>query len=209
MYGNELDTLTLDVNESGTSTADIARVAATWQALAKMAAERYRDVRNDTLGSSLRAVARSQGVKGVTLKVPGMGKVTLTAPDPTATVADHDAFAEWVDGFGDNDLVEWRWHVAVVDHDVAAHADNFDDLRSALRIEEVAYVSTGAIDALCNNGIVKVTDNAVVHVATGEVVPGTSVDTAAAQVRITVDRDVRDAVYARLRAALPAGDGDL
>lgn len=211
------DLLALDPETS--STADVARAAAGWQLLGNIAGERYAALRNGALTVRLDRAAADQGVDGLTIKVPELGKVTRTAPEPRPRIEDDDALASWLDDLPERPVeVEWRDRVVVVDHAAAAAiirkagTDVEDDgelldLRDRLlRIERTAYLPPVAdvVAALVDAGLVAVTDTRVVELATGVPVPGFTVDRAAPpQTRITVDAAVKREVAARFDAVLP------
>lgn len=223
---SELETFTVDAFASDTTDADVARLAGAWQQLSKIAGEEYERIRDRALRPRLVEQAKVGGLDGITQRVGDLGTVVLTAPTRSVRILDPEALAGWLADVGADDLHDVRPVVDVVDHrgaaavladvdDLTLHGDD-EELHAALvdlatnmlRASTVTVLADNAVDIAAFRRLCKITETRVVDLASGEPVPGVTVEPGRQQVRVTVDPARKAALRGRLRAALTDGGPD-
>lgn len=207
---------------TGDTPADKVAVLARVAGLKDVIAEREQIVR-DGLEDSVRALSEAAGGQ-FTLRCDA-GTAVLQGGNPKPTVRDREALASWL-ADEEPDLVAFVDRVEVVDHEAAAAAlgrsdlwqsDADDDaeefvdvacrLASALKLVREALFPEDVLDQLLGNGY-EIAGEVLVHVESGQPLPGVSVGTTREQLRVTPNKGVRSAAADELRAklgALPAG----
>ena len=222
----------LDLNIDQPATlADKIRRAGQTRALLDFVKDLDGLVRAD-LEAEAKADTDRAGGGGFTRKVDGV-QATVTDPKPKPHVTDPDAFEQWwVDAGLEH---ETRDRVEAHDHELATHylagilgaAAEEDDpeiedpevnWRSLARMladcldHRTEYVlPEKPLDRLTEAGRAVATDNGLIDTETGEAVPGVECSRAAAQLRVTPDKEAkaRDralvASYFGLPAQLPSG----
>lgn len=131
--------------------------------------------------------------------------VALTDPQPQPKIADHSTFAEWAA----TRLPEAQQHdtPAIVDPSVVlAFVQHFDELQTSAALQAAEDLVDQGLEVrtewllpedpfklLVDRGHVKVTEDGVIDLDTGELVPGAAVSRAKPQLRVTGDKRAKDA----------------
>ena len=170
-----------------------------------------RDLEAEAKGDTERA-----GGGGFTRKVDGVQAV-VTDPKPKPHVTDPDTFEQWWVNAGLEH--ETRERVHVTDHDTLIYALreattlHRDAMMQVVEIVTEYVLPEKPLDRLTESGRAVATDNGLIDTETGEAVPGVECSRAAAQLRVTPDKEAkaRDralvASYFGLPAQLPSGGG--
>lgn len=126
----------------------------------------------DSYKTRLRGYVASRLPRGGKYPVPGVAPtVSMSDPQAKPTVVDADAFAEaYASVFPDE--VETRHRVDVLDHEAAAAASDYAELRAALRIREEIVLPEKAVDRLVAQCAYDNDRGCYVHHETGLAVDG-------------------------------------
>lgn len=150
------------------------------------------------------------------VKVPKVGQVYRTAPEPKPVVTDEAELLDWLDQEAP-DLVSERDQLRVLDqqkainlvHAVRKHSSSatkkeiVESILSAFDVTTERSVPTDTIfEALESYGLARPTRDADYITEDGEIVPGTGVKQA--ERRLTIRVTEKDLFDAELRAAIPA-----
>ncbi len=192
------------------------RLAAAVQARALLSLVKDAQKRTDrALRESVDDVSRVTGTK-FTARDAGWSAV-VTDPQPRPVVADREAFGRW----GNYETVS---RVEVRDHAAATAFVRWCENRNSLSLslDGLAETALGALrivtdyvlpedpfTPLIDAGRIKVTTDHVVDLETGEPVPGTTVQTARSELRVTGTKDAKAAARRQLadRLGIPAEIG--
>lgn len=201
---------------AGDTPADKVAVLARVAGLKDVIAEREQAVRSD-LEASVRTLAEAAGGQ-FTLRCDA-GTAVLQGGNAKPTFRDREALASWL-ADEEPHLVTFVERVEVLDHGILAEslgrlasAQKHDDPAAAaaeawnlagyLKVVREPLMPEDVLDQLVANGYA-IAGEVVVHVESGQPLPGVTVTTTREQLRVTPNKDVRGRVAADLRGQLGA-----